>query len=563
MKPNYLFLFSAIVLVLIFNLISCKTTGKTKKKDIKVVLQITVDGLRADLLDRYKSQMTEAGFQYLINNGTYYTNAHYQHANTETIVGHTTLATGTTPTYHGMIGNVWYDDKTGEIAYNIEDPLAPLLPTGTTNSKSEQLDPAQIAARTNGRSPRAILAKTFSDELFDYSKGESKIFAVSGKDRSAVSLAGHNGKAFWFSTESGDFISSEFYYREYPSWVVGWNHNRKAESLAGKQWELLNDASSYQFKDQDNRPYEVDLKGYGRVFPHQFGELGHPLLFTQILVSPKGDQLLLDFTKSLIEHEEIGKDDVTDYLSISFSGVDAVNHFFGPSSLENEDVVLQLDRTLNDLFQFIETNIGLNNTLIVLSADHGMAEMPEYMNQQGLDVGRIYSDDIVTITNGLGKKMFDIDSIAKSFFRPSLYLDETKIERAGLEIEMVEDSIAMELSKVKGLSIALSKSQTQMDSSDPIHIKIQNTYHPNRSGNIYVAQEPYWFLFERGPIGVMHGSPWDYDTHVPIIFSGPGIEQMKVNRLVHPTDVVPTLASYLNFAAPDSSTGKNLPEINK
>ena len=188
----------------------------------------------------------------------------------------------------------------------------------------------------------------------------------------------------------------------------------------------------------DDRPYEVDLKGYGKVFPHEFGKADHPLLATRVLVSPKGDSLILDFAKSLVLQEKIGHDEIIDYLSISFSSVDAVNHFFGPSSLENEDVVLQLDRRLQDLFSFIDENVGLDQTLIVLSADHGMAEMPEYMTELGYEVGRIYSDEIVERVNKIGLSLYHIDGIVQSFFRPSLYLDHKKIKDAGFDQKDVE-----------------------------------------------------------------------------------------------------------------------------
>ncbi|MGI9532901.1 alkaline phosphatase family protein, partial [Lutimonas sp.] len=295
--------------------------------------------------------------------------------------------------------------------------------------------------------------------------------------------------------------------------------------------------------------------------PHQFGGINHPLLYTQIIVSPKGDALLLDFAKKLVENENLGQDAITDYLAISFSGVDAVNHFFGPSSLENEDMVLQLDKTLKSLFEFIDKKVGMDNTLIVLSADHGMAEMPEYMNEKGMEVGRIYSTDIIDITNRIGADSFGIDSIAKTFFRPSLYLKKDLIQRAGLDASHVANVIATELSKVTGIAVALSKDQIQSPSKDPIHIKIKNNFNEQRSGDIYVAQAPYWFLFEKGPIGVMHGSPWEYDTHVPIIFSGPDIDHKSINQLVHPADLAPTLSAYLGIPAPESSSGKVLTEI--
>ncbi|MBW2634780.1 MAG: alkaline phosphatase family protein [Deltaproteobacteria bacterium] len=199
------------------------------RPDIRLVLQITVDGLRADLLNRYGAGFGQGGFRYLMENGTHFTNAHYQHANTETIVGHTTLATGTFPSQHGMIGNVWFDRETGELAYNIEDPDHPIIPTRENESKGEQVDPAQKKSRTQGRSPAVILVPTFGDGLAAYYSGRSKIFGVSGKDRSAVSMAGHVGKAFWYSTNTGDFVTSTYYYDTYPDWVGKWNAQRKAE----------------------------------------------------------------------------------------------------------------------------------------------------------------------------------------------------------------------------------------------------------------------------------------------------------------------------------------------
>jgi predicted AlkP superfamily pyrophosphatase or phosphodiesterase len=394
--------------------------------EIRLVLQITIDGLRADLINRYENGFGKGGFRFLMEKGVYYTNAHYQHANTETIVGHTTLATGTFPSQHGMIGNVWFDREAGELAYNIEDPDSPIIATRKSESTGEQVDPAQKKSRTQGRSPATILAPTFSDGLAAYYSGRSKIFGVSGKDRSAVSMAGHAGKAFWYSTNTGDFVTSTYYYDAYPGWVRNWNARRRAEGYAGTSWSLLNDASTYLLAAQDDRPYEADLRGYGRVFPHPFGPADDKLFFTRIMVSPIGDQLNLDFSKALITHEQLGRDEIPDYLSISFSAVDAVNHFFGPSSLENEDVVVQLDRTLADLLAFIDKTVGLQYTLVVLSADHGMAEMPEYMTELGFKAGRLDPDQIIAIANTVGQK-FGVDEIVRFFYRPYLYLDDEKI----------------------------------------------------------------------------------------------------------------------------------------
>ena len=261
---------------------------------------------------------------------TYFINAYYQYANTETIVGHTTLTTGTSPSQHGMIGNVWFDREAGELAYNIEDPDHPLIPTREVETTGEQVDPAQKKTRTQGRSPSVILVPTFADSLAAYYGRRSKIFGVFGKDRSTGSMAGKTGKAFWYSTNTGDFITSTYYYDDYPAWTKNWNDLRKAEGFANESWSLSNEPSAYSLSAQNDRPYEADLKGYGRIFPHPFGQSDDKLFHTQLLVSPVGDQLLLDLSKNLISHEKLGQGEIPDYLSISFSGVDAVNHFFAP-----------------------------------------------------------------------------------------------------------------------------------------------------------------------------------------------------------------------------------------
>jgi len=539
---------------------ACVAEDAPDDKEIRLVLQITVDGLRYDLVNRYADRFGEDGFRYLLDSGVVFANAHYQHSNTETIVGHTTLATGAFPADHGMTGNVWYDPENGELGYNIEDPEYPPLPTRTDERAGAQLDPAQQLARTKGRSPASILAETFSDRIAAYYGGRSKIFGVSGKDRGAVSMAGHAGKAFWMSTDNGDFVTSEYYYDAYPAWVTAWNEKRQVEALGGTQWELLNDTSTYLLAHQDDRPYETDIRGYGRVFPHQFAESGSPLLPTQVIVSPYGDKLTLDFAKALLAAEELGQNSVPDYLSISFSGVDAVNHIFGPSSLENEDMVLQLDHTLADLIAFIDKHVGLDKTLIVLSADHGMAEIPEYMAEQGYKTGRLYPEQVVAAANEAGKRLFDIDDIARFFFRPWLYLDADKIEEAGLDVADVRGQLASTLTDVPGIAHAVNRAQLREAPATPLLAQIQRNFHPQRSGDVYIVQAPYWFNFEKGAAVAMHGSPWRYDTHVPIIVAAPGIEGRTVHRLVHPVDLASTMSAILGMGGPGSSRGSVLPE---
>ncbi len=531
-----------------------------QERDIRLVLQITVDGLRGDLLNRYRRSFGNSGFNYLLQNGAVFTNAHYLHANTETIVGHTTLSTGAHPSQHGMVGNVIFDRDAGEIAYNIEDADSPLLPTRDEKKEGEQVDPAQKKSRTQGRSPKKILVSTLADELFMHYAGRSKIFGVSGKDRSAIAMAGHAGKAFWFSTSTGDYVTSAYYYKAYPEWAAAWNEKRHADSHAGTSWELTADRSTYMLRNQDDRTFETDLGGYGKTFPHPFGTSDDKLFYTRILVSPAGDRLSADFAKQIVKHEDLGQDEVPDYLSVSFSGVDAVNHFFGPSSLENEAVVRDLDRTLADFFAFIDTSIGLKHTLIVFSADHGMPEAPEVMAERGMDVRRLDPDDVAKAAAKAGLEKFGTGGLVHSFFRPYLYLNSKAIRAAGLDRAQVETVMATAIRKLPGIAAAVPTTALPKLQDTPLIDPIRRNTHPDRSGDIYVIQQPYWFLQEGGAIAVMHGTPWTYDTFVPIIFAGPGISPKQVARPVHPVNVAPTLAALLGIKPPAAAMSGALPE---
>lgn len=280
---------------------------------------------------------------------------------------------------------------------------------------------------------------------------------MSGKDRGAVPLAGHSGKAFWFSTNTGDFVTSRYYYyyESYPDWAKNWNRQDLAQDYAGQNWKLLNKASTYLFADRDDRPYEMDLKGYGRVFPHPFGEADHPLFNTPLLISPVGDRLTADF----------------------------------------------------------------------------------------------------------GKERFGIDKLVRLFYRPYLYLDDQVLTEAGLDRDVVAAALAEDLALIEGIALAVPRPR-QRDLSDPGPMgRVQRNYHPEGSGDIYLAQNPYWFLYEKGAIAVMHGSPWSYDTFVPILFAGPGIRAQKVHRLVHPVDIAPTMSALLGAKAPAGARGEPLVEV--
>ncbi len=533
----------------------------------RLILQITVDQLRGDLLWRYQDRFGEGGFRYLLDEGTVYLDAHHRHANTETIVGHTTLATGADPSAHGMVANVWLDRSAGVLTYNVEDARYPILTEGAGVDLATEIDPTQRAARSDGRSPSAIQVSTFSDELKLFYGRESKIFGVSVKDRGAISMAGHTGKAFWFSKQSGEFITSRYYYERYPDWVTEWNSRKPAEAYAGESWRLLHDASTYLFGDADDRPYETVLPGFGRTFPHEFGDPSDRYFTTLLTVSPAGDELTLDFAKALIDAEEIGADEVPDYLSVSFSVTDYVGHVFGPSSLESEDNILRLDRTLAELFQFVEQRVGLENTLIVLSADHGAPEAPGYLSDLGFEAAYVDpgSFDRTTAIESL-KAQFGIgEELITTYFHPYLYLNRELISQRGLDQGTVEAAVADVLTQFDGIFLAISSSALREGRTPdfPVVQTILRNFSPARSGDIYIVFEPNRFInnFDGLTVASTHGSPWRYDTYVPLIFVGAGIPAQRVARPVQTVDVAPTLSLLIGAKPPSGSVGVPLSEV--
>ena len=534
----------------------------------KLVLQITVDALRGDLPSRFANVLGEGGFRYLMEQGIHYTDAHYQHANTETIVGHASLATGTVPAAHGMVANVWFDREQGRLAYNIEDPRYHLLTAGADVDQKTEIDPTQKAAKVDGRSPDNILTSTLSDEMAVHFAGKSKIFAVSVKDRGAVSLAGHAGKAFWFSKASGEFVTSDYYYKQYPDWVNEWNARKPALAYAGKAWELLHPASKYLFGDADNKAYETDFPGFGRTFPHAYGKADDKYFTTKLTLSPAGDELTLDFAKTLLDKEQLGQDAVPDYLAISFSSTDYVGHIFGASSLETEDNLARLDRTLADLFAAIDQKVGLANTLIVLSADHGQPEIPGHLHELGIDKAHHFDTKALDKAPAIAalKQRFGFgEELIEAYFHPYLYLNQDLIHKKGLDQAAVEQAVAAELLKFEGVAYAVSSTALRSNSlPDTLLMRsILRNFHPKRSGDIYLVFEPNVFIsdFDGLTVASTHGSPWRYDTFVPVIFAGAGLSPATVNRPVTPYDIAPTLAAYLGVKPPSGSIGTPLSEV--
>jgi predicted AlkP superfamily pyrophosphatase or phosphodiesterase len=466
-----------------------------------------------------------------------------------------------------MVGNLWFDRESGMVTYNVEDSRYQLLTQGADVDKNAEIDPTQRAANSEGRSPSSILVTTFSDELRSSKNGQSKAIGVSVKDRGAISMAGHAGTAFWFSKAIGEFVTTNYYLDQYPEWVEEWNGKQLPQRYANTAWNLLKTQNSYLFGASDDREWETDVGGFGRVFPHPYGNSDSAYFTTLLTLSPAGDELVLDFAKAALVGENLGKGDYTDYLSVSFSSTDYVGHVFGPSSLEAEDNILRLDRTLAKLFEFIDKHVGLANTLIVLAADHGAPDTPGYLESLNIPSGYVKPDSWekqAAITRI--KDRFQIKGqLIERYAHPYIYLSSEIIENRDIDREDLEAAIVDELSKFQGVSLAVSSSALRRGNvpDTQLYQSVLNNFHAKRSGDIFVVFESNWFIndFDGLAVASTHGSPWRYDTYVPIVFAGLGLKARTVDRKVNTIDIAPTLSAFIGIKPPSGSQGILLKEV--
>lgn len=523
---------------------------------VRLVLQITVDQLRGDLPKIFKNRFGPKGFRYLMDNGVFYVNAHYTHADTETGPGHATLVTGGQPAQHGIIGGDWWDVATQKVVYSVEDDEYRVL--------SEHVDKG--SGRTGGgRSPANLQSTTIADEMYIASEHRAKIFAVSGKDRSAIIPGGRVGKAFWLA--HGEFITSSFYYKHIPPWLTEWNNRKLADSYRDKSWDLLQDRKTYWRADRDDVAYEGTYEHLGRTMPKKLGTGDDAAFYKGLEHTIVSDELVLAFTKDLIDREELGKDDIADYLSVSFSSTDLIGHTWGIGSLEAEDNILRVDKNLEDLFSFVDRRVGLDKTMIVLSSDHGVADVTEYMQSIGFPARRIDPLDFPKKVNDALKAKFHSDQdLVQTFVYPYLYLNLDLIEKLKLNIEEVERTAANETMKYPGVLFAATRSDIiagRLPVGNAHMPKITNTFHAKRSGNVHVITEQLAVLMHH-PWHLkagMHGSVWSYDTFVPIMFAAPGVAAREVSRPVGPHDIAPTIATFLGIKPPSGSVGTPLAEV--
>lgn len=512
----------------------------------KLIVQIVVDQLRGDLIGQHIKQYGDGGFNYLLNHAIDFHNAYHPHANTTTCAGHATISTGSYPSLHGIVDNEWYDRKTHKMVYCMADPKSPVLPTIHTKKPIE------------GRSPHNLKTSTLSDEIMLAHRGRS--FGVSLKDRAAITLGGHTGKAFWFDKTNGGFVSSTYYYSNYPQWVQAWNKDYKAKEY---HWNLGQDKANYM--NAKTPVFKHDYQSFGQTFPHHIVNPPSEEYYKWLSRTPLADQLTEDFAEQLIINEQLGKSEgQTDYLGLSFSAVDAIGHQFGPNSIESEDNLLELDKTLTKLLKAIDKQVGLDNTLIILTADHGVSDGPSFLKAhkfiQIKPIDTVVSEHFV---RELLKNRFKLPPEAlMSITPPYLYLDHDLLEKNLLNVAEVSRYVAEALNHQNGVFRAYPLPVSGVE-PDWLSAKVNRMAYPYRSGDVYMVQPPYQSRPQDAEDRVAHGSPWRYDSYVPMLFVNARFKPQRIFREVHTTDIAPTLSALLSIKEPSAAVGIPLEEVLK
>lgn len=551
---NHLKLFSMkkflLFLLLITSLTNFKKAPDNQEKP-KLIIGIVVDQMRYDYLTRYFNSYGNDGFKRLLREGYSLENAHFNYIPTYTAVGHASVYTGSTPDHHGIIGNNWYDKFLKKEIYCVDDIRYSSI---GTESKYGQ------------KSPYRMLSTTVSDQLLLAQNMRGKAIGIALKDRSAILSVGHTATAaYWFEGgNKGNFITSSFYMKELPKWVVDFNNQKKAQFYTSQPWNTLYDIKSYRNSTPDNSIFEGVFKGEKfPVFPHDIPNLkaenGNLSIISE---TPFGNSITLDFAKAAIISEKLGKTNETDFLSISFSSTDYVGHKFGVDAIETEDTYLRLDKDLADLLKFLDKEVGLGKYTVFLTADHGAVRVPAYLDSLKIPAKYFDAKKFKIFLDSISIKNFKSTELVENMSNYQLFLNKDKITSLGLKVDEVAEIFTNELVNFETINKVVSAKTLQNSNfTKGILNVLQNGYHQKFSGDVILIPNPA--SISRQKTGTTHGSGFSYDTHVPIIFYGNGIKKGVSKKYYEITDIAPTIANLLRIEAPNSTTGKIIDEVLK
>lgn len=534
----------------------------------RLVVVITFDQFKADLLSRFSHQFLPAygsngdvgGFRYLMEKGAYMADAHYRHLPLHTGPGHATIMTGASPRYTGIIANSWYTSS-GLTMNCVDDAAAHTIGSGDGPT------------RRGSSSPKNLLTDTVGDELRLANNRLSKVFGIAIKDRGAILPSGHaaNG-AVWFDANTGRWVTSSYYTTgTLPAFAQHFNDTKMADRWVGQNWEYLLPEEAYKVSMPEGFAGVSDARGLAATFPKPLSEPGKPAdrdYYNHLILTPFGNAMTFDLAKLAVQDEELGQDIYPDILTVSFSTTDLAGHAWGPNSRESQDIILRADRQMSDFLNFLEDEVpgGLSSVMVVVTGDHGGTPLPDWAQEVKLDAGRTMYSDIEKAAKAALAKTFPDKQTTDlvQYSDPHVTLRVAQAEKRGIDVKVAADAMAKELRKLPGVFAAYTRDQIesgQLPRTQEAQM-VTNGFNPDRAGEVFLVSMPYHYP-SRSKTGSTHGSPWNYDTLVPVIFCGSQVKSGVFTQSADVRDIAPTVSFLLGLTPPAASQGRILSEILK
>lgn len=518
----------------------------------RLVVGIIVEQLKYDQLEKFRDRLGENGIRKLINEGTYFKNASFEYMLTQSAPGHATIATGAEPSYHGITSDNWYVPLKNEQIYC---------------SKDIKVNPVGGSYESGLHSPVNLQASTFSDELEMATGKKAKTFGIGMKENSAIFSAGHAADgAYWFDNSTGTWMSSTYYLDSLPAWVNDFNALKFSESYLNSSWSILMPSDKYIDCLPDSNSFEAGFNSIN-YFPYDLekisskGKLTSGKDYSLLRETPFGNSFTTSFAIRLIEKEGLGKDDTTDYLSICYSATDYIGHRFGPSSVEMADAILRLDGDIKSLLTYLNDSIGKKNTLVYFTSSHGISEIPAVLENSRIPAGYFKQNQALQLLRSYLNAVYGEGNWVKGYSERQIFLNRTLIEDARLSLEDVQKKVAHFLVQFSGVAAAYPYSAFEANDFGNGNLKrIINNFNPQRSGDVIVTLNPGW-IEKDGDFITNHNSPYEYDSHVPLIWYGWTVNRATVTRKVNMTDIAATLSSLCKVPYPNACNSEPLFEL--
>lgn len=514
----------------------------------KLVVGIVIDQMRWDYLFRYSNNYSELGFKRLQREGFSCDNTLIPYIPTYTAPGHTSIYTGSVPSINGIAGNDWYDASIKSNMYCTEDNTVQTVGSASNQGKM---------------SPRNLLVTTIGDELRLKSNFKNKVIGISLKDRGAILPAGHAANAaYWYDDTNGSWISSTYYQAQLPDWVKKVNENNFPEKSMAKDWNLLLPLNKYTMSTADDQKYEAKISGESSpTFPHVLSKTGNKKL-SAFKITPFAATYTFNMAKDAITNEHLGKSGYTDMLTVSISSTDYMGHAFGPNSIEAEDTYLRLDKDLGDFLTFLDNSVGKGNYVLFLTADHGAAHVPGFLEENKINSGNFNSSTLTTDLKKMLSEQLGLNKTLIKIQNNQLYIDPSEMIELKKDKADVEKQIIAFLQGRADIAYAFSFNDLGAATlPEVIKTNLINGYNPKRSGQIGFILNPGYI--GAGSTGTTHGSWNPYDSHIPLIFYGNGIKHGTLNRETHMTDIAATITALLKTQMPSGCIGKVITEAFK